>query len=158
MKKQNVTGITFKNTYKDFPFTASSTCKLPSGALRINVYLVWITKPETTSGDCTLSLTCLPPLPPPSLPCRVMAYGWSTRWNWPMGSRSGRSISLQTSSVRVIRRRDYGANRRWHKPTALSTANKARWTEQITIMKERQNELMMTDEVKGRAKKTKWPE
>lgn len=158
MKKQNVTGITFKNTCKDFPLTASSTCKLPSGALRINVYLVWITKPETTSEDCTLSLTCLPSLLAPSLPCRVMAYGWSMRWNWPMGSRSGRSISLQTSSVRVIRQRDYGTNRRWHKPTALSTANKARWTEQITIMKERQDELMMTDEVKGRDKKTKWPE
>lgn len=81
-----------------------------------------------------------------------MACGWSTRWNWPMGSLSGRSISRQMSSVRVIRQKDYGTNRWWHKPTALSTANKAYWTEQITITKEWLKELMMTDELRGRDK------
>lgn len=32
---------------------------------------------------------------------------------------------------------------RWDEPTALSTANKGRWTEQIAIMKEWLNKLMM---------------
>lgn len=69
-----------------------------------------------------------------------------------MASLSGRSTSRQMSSVRVIRQKDYGTNCWWHKPTALSTANKAHWTEQITIMKEWLKELMMTDELRRRDK------
>jgi len=74
-----------------------------------------------------------------------------------MASLSGHSISLQMSLVRAIRQneRDYGTNRRWHKPTPLSTANKAHCTEQIGIMKGRLNELMMIDELRGRDEKKK---
>lgn len=74
-----------------------------------------------------------------------------------MVSLSGLSISLQMSLVRAIKEneRNYNMNRQWHKPTALSTANKAHCTEQIAIMNERLNELMMMDELGRRDEKKK---
>lgn len=65
--------------------------------------------------------------PPLHFP-RAMACSWSTRWSSPTASLSGRSISPQTSSVRVITQED--------EPAALSAANNGHWTEQSPIMKE----------------------
>lgn len=146
MKKQNVIRM-FQNICKEpLPLTAISTCRIVLPSFKHQCVLT-----------LSLSLTGVLSLSPvtPLLSRRAMACGWSTRWNWPTASRSGRSISLQMSSVRVIRQkeRDYGTNRWWHKPTPLSTANKAHWTEQITIMKGRLNELMMIDELRGRDEK-----
>lgn len=90
----------------------------------------------------------LPPSPPPPS-CRVMAFGWSMRWSWPTASPSGRSTSLPMSLVRAIILRHFRGDSQWHEPAALSTANKAQWTEQITIMKGWPNELIMTDELSG---------